>query len=365
VHLYKRGKVWWLAISRTERVSTRCKTREAADIWARRREREDADPDRAAKEAATLSDALDLVIRDAESKASASPPKGSPATVDFYRRKAGVIMSVLAPRDKDRDNDLPLRAVDAACVDGYITTRRADGVVEGTINKELITWRSAMKRAKRAGLWSGDIAEVFPIAFAPEYKPKERWVTYGEWLKLLADAEALDQPESRREDTRAARMGILAGVAFMIATSAEWGAFERARPEDVDLVRFRVHVRGTKDAQKGGNRDRVIPIVHLGHALLLAFAMEHADGSLMLFRERGNFRRDLASMCERAGIARLSPNDLRRTHAMWLRAGGVPAGQIAPLLGHADGRMVERVYGRIKPVDLEAALTAHLAIASR
>ncbi len=113
----------------------------------------------------------------------------------------------------------------------------------------------------------------------------------------------------------------------------------------------------TKDAQKGANRERVVPIVHLGHAFRLTFAMQHADGGgVLLFRTRGNFRRDLAAACRRAGIGRLSPNDLRRTHAEWLRRGGVQSADLAPVMGHADSRMVERVYGRITAVDLAPLL---------
>jgi hypothetical protein len=39
----------------------------------------------------------------------------------------------------------------------------------------------------------------------------------------------------------------------------------------------------------------------------------------------------------------------RRTCATWLRAAGTPPHLIAPLMGHADSRMVERVYGRLEP----------------
>jgi integrase len=301
-----------------------------------------------------LKDAFDRLIRETESNAKALPrPRASMATVDFYRGKAEILLRILG--------NLPLLEVNAACVDAYIRGRRNAEIRESTIAKEIGTWRAALKVAKRAGLWGGDIAEVFPTGFSPRYEARERWLTYEEWRRLVADAEAQGMPES----TRALRRGLLAAVAFMVATSAEWGAFERARREDVDLERFRVHVRGTKDAQKAGNRDRVIPIVHLGHAYLLAFAMRHADGIGRLFRARSNFRRDLAATCVRVGIERLSPNDLRRTHATWLRRAGVPAGQIGTILGHVNGRLVEKVYGRIKPIDLESAMTVQLAAASR
>jgi len=41
----------------------------------------------------------------------------------------------------------------------------------------------------------------------------------------------------------------------------------------------------------------------------------------------------------------------RRTCATWLREAGAPPDLIAPLMGHADTRMVERVYGRL-PIEL-------------
>lgn len=55
-------------------------------------------------------------------------------------------------------------------------------------------------------------------------------------------------------------------------------------------------------------------------------------------------------------IRRCSPNDLRRTCATWLRAAGVSPELIAPAMGHADTRMVERVYGRLPVEDLRRRL---------
>ena len=50
--------------------------------------------------------------------------------------------------------------------------------------------------------------------------------------------------------------------------------------------------------------------------------------------------------CKRAGIERVSPNDLRRTHASLLRQAGIALEDIAPILGHASTEMLQRVYGR-------------------
>jgi len=50
-------------------------------------------------------------------------------------------------------------------------------------------------------------------------------------------------------------------------------------------------------------------------------------------------------------------NDLRRTHATWLRNAGVEPHLIGADLGHTDGRMAERVYGRLKPTELGRLLS--------
>lgn len=82
--------------------------------------------------------------------------------------------------------------------------------------------------------------------------------------------------------------------------------------------------------------------------------------AVKLFAPWGNVRRDLAAACERARIAPVTPNDLRRTSATWLRAAGVEPSLIAVVLGHRDSRMVERVYGRIPTDALRAALEGRL-----
>jgi len=58
-------------------------------------------------------------------------------------------------------------------------------------------------------------------------------------------------------------------------------------------------------------------------------------------------RRDLAQACERAGIPKVTPNDLRRTFATWLAEAGVPELVTASLLGHTNSAMVRRVYACI------------------
>ena len=51
--------------------------------------------------------------------------------------------------------------------------------------------------------------------------------------------------------------------------------------------------------------------------------LEQAEGDGgALFLPWSNVRRDLIAACQRAGIEAVSPNDLRRTYSMWMKAAG-------------------------------------------
>ena len=114
--------------------------------------------------------------------------------------------------------------------------------------------------------------------------------------------------QAKLADDRAAR------VAFILATSAEWGAMERALRDDINLEAATVLVRGTRRSTR--------PL------------------------------RGLPPRRHRA----LLPNDLRRTFSHWMSDQGVPNEVIAPMMGHADTRMLSRVYNRKTPEELARAV---------
>jgi integrase len=306
-----------------------------------------ADPDGATQNQATLRTALNLLIEDRESKALAGTR--STETVSFYRKKSGVLIDVLGA-------DLLCRQLTAVVVDGYIHQRRKDGAGENTISKELGTWSSAMKLAKRARIWTGDMS-IFPIAFAPGYKPKKRWLTPEEMLKF----QKVMKPAS------------YAVLAFSVATSAEWVSFWRAVPGDIANDYKSCIVRGSKN----DNRLRTIPILLPAAQRLLKIAKADADGDgFLLFRYRHNFRRELVAAtkavypcatcapsradCKECKTAHVSPNDLRRTHGKWLRIAGISNADAAPIMGHADSRMMEKVYGQMSAMELAPQLRKQL-----
>jgi integrase len=337
MRLYKRGQTYYGAFYqdgvRIQR-STRCKDRKAAETAVRRWERDAADPANAAARSTTLRDALQLLLNTRQQEATAG--RRSQGTVDFYRIKAGHFIRAFG-------EGFLLHRLDPGQIDGYVAQRRKEEASESTISKELITLRGALKLARRQKLWRGDPAEILPIAFAPEYKPRRRFLSLPELQSLLSELT----PD------KAAR------VAFTVASAATWSDTDRAQRSDISEGLNQVWVRGVKTSY----RSRIVPLVTTWQRALMGYALEFAEGvDGAMFWPWFSVRRDLHEACARAKIPPCSPNDLRRTTATWLRAAGVPSDLVAAVLGHADSRMVERVYGKLPLEILRARLEQSLGV---
>ncbi len=326
---------WTLAGGvRIER-STGQRDRAAAIAVARQVERDALTPHAAAARTCTLVAALDLWLADVAALVAVG--KRSAATLTFYGAHAAHFPRVLGA-------GFLLSSLDAAAVDRYIAARRAAPVSEHTIAKELVTLRCALKLARRLQLFAHDPAAVLPVTFSAEYTPRDRTLSRAEVAAILPLLEA----------DHAARL------AFMLATSAEWGASERAQREDVSACGAFVDVRGTKNAA----RERTVPIVTADQRSMLAHAQAQAHGiggALFRVTTRQAFRRELLRACAAASIAACSANDLRRTCCTWLLAAGVPRELAQKVMGHADGRMIDRVYGRMTAPEIARLMAAHVA----
>jgi integrase len=340
VRLFRRGKVWYArfydASGRRVTISTRCHDRKAAEAFARRAEREAADPDHAAKDSATLNEALEAMIEDAEDRMRAG--KLAVDTVEFYRKRAGHLVraqSVIMPSAPETVLPAKLSLMHARHIDAYIALRRREDVSDKTIAMELNVLSVSLKIAKRRGRWAGDVDAVMPHGFKPGYKARERWLTKPEFVAMLAELAP----------ARAAH------VAFIVATSARLKEARFTLFEDVNLTTARVHLRGTKTARSL----RTIPLVFGWQRNLVALALRDGDGEGgRIFSTWANMVRDLKKACAAVGIPRCSANDLRRTFTHWMQAEGVPDDVVAPFMGHTDSKMVKTVYGKASADELEA-----------
>ena len=311
--LYKRGKVWWFQY-RNQRISTRCTDKKAAEIFARRVERESADPLYAPQAPASLQECLNKFTEFQRFRGRAED------TITMNRKHAGHLVRLLG-----RDTDV--NRISSTEVDGYVIDRSKEGASNSTIHKELSTLRGCLKLASRHGKYLRNLDHVMP-QIEQGYVPRTAALTLEEVEELCAELT----PQ------RAAH------VCFIVATSARLGESHRALPEDVEPDR--VLLRGTKTDKSW----RVVPRLRI-FAPLLKRAIPHLP-----FPTWHQITRDLAVACANAHLTRVTANDLRRSHATILRVAGVAPSAIAGMMGHADSRMVERVYGRIKPDELGAQI---------
>jgi hypothetical protein len=67
-------------------------------------------------------------------------------------------------------------------------------------------------------------------------------------------------------------------------------------------------------------------------------------------------KRELARACARAGVPRVTPNDLRRTFATWLKQSDVDSAVVAAMMGHSSTAMVDRVYGKLDEASYRRAI---------
>jgi integrase len=360
-HLFKRGGIWygWRNVpivdaegKRTFRQDKRSlgtpsivRARAELAAW----EAETADPSATVRRAAKLGDAWELHEKDR--KALVAAGKRSKASLEFYEmvarawllyagRRLDKVSDAIRDDDLDKARKLKLRDLggkmaledfDRAFRDAFVTHRRAQGISENTIAKNLIEMRAALYLAKVAGKWAGDLDLVFP-RFETNYRPKRVTMTHDEARRLLAHFDGRGQPHHR------------AMVAFVLATGAEEAAILGARRVELDLVPIPLHGTKTDD------RERSCFVVFDWQRELLDVARAGMDGAGELaFKEWIKSSRDLKKACAAVKVPKVSLHGLRHVFTGWALDDGISEGEVAKALGHGDLRQIMRTYDHRQP----------------
>lgn len=312
----KTGGTWygWYydAYGKQRSVCLKTKDKRAAQLALRRLEREAHASPGVSKDAAPrpLKHALAYLVEEGTAGRSA-------ATVEMWASKAGHLLRLLGDVDI---NDPKLYEH----VNTYINTRIDEGAAPSTIAKELATLRAALKLAHKRRLMLLNPAAVLPSFSAP-YVPRDRYLTQAEFGRLLAQLG-----EERR-----------LWVELAVYTGGRFSEIERLTWEDhVRLDAGWIVLPGSKTKKSR----RTVPIPP---PLMEALVASHRREGPVALPWKENVRRDLAAAAKRAGIDRITPNDLRRTYASWMKQAGVDSKAVADLLGHTTTRMVDLVYGHL------------------
>lgn len=354
--LYKRdgSNLFWTRIPGQGRVSTGLSDREAARIWRSRKLREAADPAHAAATRTTVAAMIAQAIDAVRLREGRGGGPITDKTIRYYEDK-------LAPFARLLGEERPLLEVDYDVIGGeYIVPRKREGgstagttVTKSTMGKELKALRFALKIQRARGAYPHDVDHVTRLrAFASKGKECTRaleWPEVGALLLAFGNygrkAGKLNARQLLQQTMRVQQ------VAWHVVTGGRFTESEGAEMKDHDLVNWRVFIRGTKTVKSRG----WIPIAPAFRPLL-GLALSGRPKTGKLFRPWSNFNRALKRAAERAGIERLSTNDLRRTHMTMLSNAGIPNEALKNVSRHATTVMLDRHYVRKDMVATEKAL---------
>ena len=333
--LYKRGDTWYADYfdrdGNRRQKSTRTGDKRVAQQRLRDLELATTDRGTDAEEGEPFHAALDYFT----GVVCASKPK---ATRESYEQKARHLARWLG--------DIPITALTREHVERYIAQRVKDEHAHPhTVHKELVVLRGTLKARSRG-------VEIVP-KFEHAYEPRRTYLT-PEQFRALCDHLVQPLPPRASEEARAAsdlrrakRVFYCVLIAFASPRRGELEALDWQR--DVSIARNMIRI------PKGKTVSREVAIADELRPWLIAFG-ERAHWRGRLVEPWKSVVRDLGWACKRAGVPRVTPNDLRRTFASWLVQGHVSLFVVATLLGHSSTTMVEKVYGKLDAATLAGAV---------
>lgn len=309
-------------VRQTTKQTEKSKARAVADDLYRRL----ADPTYRAANETTIATAAQWLVSELRNTGKSEQTVGH-----FYNIKLRQIKRLLGA-------DTPLTAVTAASVDKYIEDRRKEGASSNTISKELTALRQLLKRARRGGHFDREISQVLPVGFATGYEPRSRKITQEQCWQLIAEV-----PDN-----------VGRYIAFVAATSARDAAVRRAMGADRTAAGILVRDKKTQLSE------RTVPITPVTQAFA-DHAFAGVSPNQRVAPSTTSVRHALERACARLQMPRISPNDIRRSVAHWLLAEDVPRPLVSAWMGHASTRMLDRVYGKLDPSELAAAMARAFA----
>lgn len=211
---------------------------------------------------------------------------------------------------------------------------------QATINRTWAVIRAGLNWAFNTGRVDSDLAWRRVRAFQNVDKPRTRFLSVAEAMRLLAHAAADFRPLAHAALLSGLRLG------------------ELTRLTAADVGRKSIEVAAGKTG-----RSRVVPLTPEGKKAFAALRKHRAPEDL-LFRDAEGLAWTRPKVSRRMSDANASAkivppatfHDLRRTYGSLLANAGTGDAVIAAALGHADTRMTRRHYGHL----LESAIAREI-----
>ena len=140
-------------------------------------------------------------------------------------------------------------------------------------------------------------------------------------------------------------------TALLAGAGAEVSPALTVRVADVDVENREIRIRGTKTQRKGGWRDRVCRVATWAWPFLEARLAGRKPKELLWpdIADRWAVADATKDACDALEIRDYTPRDHRHTYAVRAIKAGTPVEIVARQLGHKDGVLCLKVYGRYVP----------------
>ena len=256
-----------------------------------------------------------------------------------------------------------LRFTHTSAVRAALSRAVSDGrYAPATANKHLAALRGALKAAWRLGMLDTDdylrAVDLRPVAGSRLSAGRD--VEQGELGALI---------EVCRRDDRPAGIRDAAVIALAYLSGTRRGEIAGLQVGDVEIEPPSLRVLGK------GNKQRLVPLSPSAGPFLVAWLQLRGDSPGPLFcriDRTGNLRvggltgeairQLLARRALAAGVARISPHDLRRSYAGDLLDAGADLPAVQQLLGHASPATTSRYDRRGDKARRAAAERLHLEL---
>jgi integrase len=238
----------------------------------------------------------------------------------------------------------PVPDLKLAKQDRYIEARRAEGISDATIARELSVLNAALRRAFK---YNKLPAAPPLVASVPEVAPRERFLTRAEAARLLWRL---------RSDPRRRHLLIFARLALY--TGARSGAILDLTWDRVDL-RQGVVTYPLPGRVETNKRAAVVPI---GPNLvrMLKHAKRRSNGTHVITWEGEPVRRVIRAFRRQAmeaGLTDVTPHTLRHTFGTWAAGSGASLFLVGRALGHKRTSTTEK-YAKHQPEALRGVVDA-------
>jgi integrase len=216
----------------------------------------------------------------------------------------------------------------AAAVDAYINLRRSGKIGRvpaklSTIRNELIALRAALAWCAKPKQKIIPPGEIPAFDLPPAGEPRDRWLRIEEVKKLLAAAAKHRTGERLSQVERFLWLALETSTRVTAALELTWDRV------DFELGVIHFNVPGRRKTKK---RRVSCPISKALRPILERAATER-NSNYVLDAPNRYMWRDVKRIAKLAGVERVSPHVLRHTAGTLMLRGGVPAWQVAGVLG--------------------------------